>query len=126
APDATGMIAMRMRRSALSWAWAVFTLGSHGCATTAPQAGETAHPPTPAYAYSVGRGIQDFSGSPGAVHAAVLDAMDDLKMTVVKRGRDGSAVQVDGRTPDHRTVTVTLRPQQAFTRVSCRIGWFGD
>ena len=76
--------------------------------------------------YSAGRGVQDFAAPPHAVLSAVAEAMDDLKITVTKRGHEGTVSQVDGRTADDRTVRVTIRPQAAAMRVSCRIGWFGD
>jgi hypothetical protein len=76
--------------------------------------------------FSAGRGVQDFAGPPGAVVSAVAEAMDDLKFTVTKRRREGTVSQVEGRTADDRAVTITLRPRVAATRVSCRIGWFGD
>src|SRR5262249_39108549 len=60
------------------------------------------------------------------VTSAVTEAMDDLKITVTKRGHEGTVSQIDGRTSDDRAVRVTIRPQVASLRVSCRIGWFGD
>lgn len=76
--------------------------------------------------YSTGRSMQDFEAPAGKVAGAVLEAMDDLKIAVNRRGHDGAAAQIDGRTPDRRTVTVTLRVDKPITHVSCRIGWFGD
>jgi hypothetical protein len=70
--------------------------------------------------------MQDFRFPAGAVTTAVLDAMEDLNITVTRRDQDGPASQIEGRTADNRTVIVTLRPQKPITRVSCRIGWFGD
>jgi hypothetical protein len=58
--------------------------------------------------------------------AAIAEAMDDLKFTVTKRRREGTVSQIEGRTADDRAVTITIRPQVAALRVSCRIGWFGD
>ena len=52
--------------------------------------------------------------------------MDDLKMTSIKRGRDGAVYKIDAKTADNRPVLITVRPHQGQTRVSCRIGWFGD
>jgi hypothetical protein len=97
-----------------------------GCATVAPHADLEANIPATAFSYSAGRGLQDFKATPAALRKAVLEAMDDLAMTVVQRGRDGTVTQIEGRTSDRRTVTVTIRPQLATTRVSCRVGWFGD
>jgi hypothetical protein len=56
------------------------------------------------YFYSAGRGVQDFAAPPHAVVAAVAEAMDDLKFTVTKRGREGTVSQIDGRTADDRAV----------------------
>jgi hypothetical protein len=111
---------------------AVGVLSQSGCATTG-LIGSSRAIPTDAdsvsgtsYSYSAGRGIQNFAAAPSAVKPAVNEAMEDLKMTVTHRRRDGAASQFDGRTPDDRTVTVTVRPRQGMTQVSCRIGWFGD
>jgi hypothetical protein len=99
--------------------------GLGGCKTVSPPAeGESGM--TTAPDYSTGKAFQDFSARPAQVKSVVAEAMDDLGMTVVHRGRDGTVSQIDGRTPDQRTVTVTIRPNQQQTRVSCRIGWFGD
>jgi hypothetical protein len=116
---------MRMQQIALVFA-VVGTVSQSGCATVAPSARSEDSLPATTYSYSAGRGVQDFKAPPGSVKTAVFEAMDDLKMTVVHRGRDGAVSQVDGRTSDNQTVTVTIRPQQTNMRVSCRIGWFGD
>jgi hypothetical protein len=70
--------------------------------------------------------MQDFQFPAGAVASAVIEAMEDLDITVSRRDHDGPASQIEGRTADNRTVTVTLRPQKPITHVSCRVGWFGD
>lgn len=107
-----------------------------GCALTAhvrpPRDDEPPAPSSPAgpidttIRYSTGRAMQDFPAPSGKVAAAVMEAMEDLNIAVTRRDRDGPAAQIDGRTPDNRTVTVTLRPQKPITHVSCRVGWFGD
>jgi hypothetical protein len=99
---------------------------SSGCATTRPGARIEPAPSAASFSYGAGRGIQDFAVKPAAARTAVFEAMDDLKMTVIHRGPDGPVTQSDGRTSDGRTVTITIRPQRSETRVSCRIGWFGD
>src|SRR5438046_2729456 len=112
----------RMRMRCLVLVFAVDGVVSQsGCATTAPRGSSESSLPTSTYSYSAGRGVQDFTAPPPAVKSAVAEAMDDLQMTVRKRGRDGAVSQVDGRTSDGQTVTVTIRPQQASMRVSCRI-----
>ena len=95
-----------------------------GCATTSPRlervvnAGETS--------YSGGRAIQDFALPPTKVGSAVTEAMTDLRMTAIEPGRNGAVYKVQAKTEDNRTVMVTLRPHQTQTRMSCRIGLFGD
>jgi hypothetical protein len=106
---------------------AVLGAGSQsGCATMSPSSVTEEARPATSFTYSSGRGVQNFTASPAAIRTAVLEAIDDLNMNVVGRGRDGAVTQIDGRTSDGRTVTVTLRPQQGTTRISCRVGWFGD
>lgn len=133
---------MRMRRLPLLAAAAGILVCSGGCAITsrvpqpkgeptAPEpATESASPPGGrpdlTVRYSTGRAMEDFPFPTGAVASAVLEAMDDLKITVHRRGRDGPVAQIEGRTPDNRAVTVTLRHQKPVTHLSCRVGWFGD
>lgn len=124
---------MQVRCSALL----VIGLGSllsGGCATTSPARpgknetkNETKNDaPLPRFSFSGGRGLQDFRATQPAVQSAIAEAMDDLNFTVDRRSQDGPVSQVEAHTPDNRAVTVTLRPQKAEMRVSCRIGWFGD
>jgi hypothetical protein len=82
--------------------------------------------PAPKPRYSAGRAMQDFPFPSATIISAVREAMEDLSMTVTRRSQDGPASQVEGRTADGRGVSVTLRPNKPITRVSCRIGWFGD
>jgi hypothetical protein len=118
---------MRVRGQRIVWGLAAAWMAAQtGCTTMAPREPSARRSPGTPYSFSAGRAVQDFAAPPAAVKTAVAEAMDDLKLTVVRRSRDGAVSQVDGRTPDQRTVTVTTRPQQAFMRVSCRIGWFGD
>ncbi len=122
---------MRIEHAALVLS-AVGLVSLSGCATTGligspraiPSDAETAS--GTGYSYSTGRGVQDFAAAPSAVNPAVEQAMEDLKMTVTHRRRDGAVSQIDGRTPDDRTVTATVRPRRGMTQVACRIGWFGD
>lgn len=125
-----------MRRLPLVAATAGILSVSGGCATTSrvasPRGEEAAAPaqqparPDPNYRYSTGRGQQEFQSPSAAVEEAAVEAMEDLSITVVRRGHEGPVSQIEGRTPDNRTITVTLRPQKPITRVSCRVGWFGD
>jgi len=113
---------MAMQRIAV--AAALFLgLGQCGCATVAPTIERES---SLAGSYGGGRAIQDFALPADRVATALYEAMDDLKISSVGRGRDGSVTKVDGKTEDNRSVLVTLRPHQGQTRVGCRVGWFGD
>jgi hypothetical protein len=125
-----------MRIAHLAPLAAAAMLGAAGCSTTsggasarpkaaAPPA-EAADRPAPTPRYSTGRAIQDLPFPTAPVITAVREAMEDLGMTVTGRSQDGPASQITGQTADGRGVTVTLRPNKPITRVSCRIGWFGD
>jgi hypothetical protein len=118
---------MRIRRLALLAASAAM-LAPVGCATTSTKTKteQESDPPAPTYRYSTGRAMQDFRFPSATVQDAVIEAMEDLNLKVTRRDHDGPASQIDARTPDHRNITVTLRPQPPITRVSCRVGWFGD
>jgi Protein of unknown function (DUF3568) len=102
---------------------------SSGCATTA-----TSTPTAPTVdsqsvlepTFSTGRAVQEFPVLAGAAANAVAEAMDDLKMTSVKRDHDGAVYKIDARSADDRSVTVTIRPHQKTARVCCRVGWLGD
>jgi hypothetical protein len=95
-----------------------------GCATTAPTIDTESSLAGPSY--STGRAFQAYASTPGAVANATAESMEDLKMTSIRRGRDGAAFQIEAKTLDKRTVTVTIKPHQDLTRLACRIGWFGD
>jgi Protein of unknown function (DUF3568) len=98
-------------------------LAHGGCATVAPSPERLL---STGSSYSVGRAIQDFSMPSTKVGTAVTEAMADLKMDSIEPGRDGVVYKIQAKTEDKRTVMVTLRPHQTQTRVSCRIGTFGD
>jgi hypothetical protein len=101
----------------------VLGLWQSGCATIAPVAVPES---SPSVTYGGGRATQDFAAPPEKVAAALYDAMEDLKISSTGRGRDGMVYRVDGKTDDKRSIMVTLRPNQAQTRVGCRVGWLGD
>jgi hypothetical protein len=98
-------------------------LHASGCATTAPRPERLI---TTDSSYSAGRAVQEFSLPATKVGEALTAAMDDLKMTGIVPTRGGAVYRIDAKTADNRTVMATMRPQQGKTRVSCRIGWFGD
>jgi hypothetical protein len=98
-------------------------IGQSGCAVVLPP------PPDdlgPAAWYGGGRAVQEFALPGNDVGAALAAAMDDLKMGSVQRKRNGKIIELDAKTADNRSVLVTVRPHEGQTRVSCRIGWFGD
>jgi Protein of unknown function (DUF3568) len=98
-------------------------LGQSGCATVAPGVEHTTGADN---GYSGGRAQQDFPRNAKLTSAAAAEALDDLKMTSIKRSRDGTVYKIEGKTEDNRTVLVTVRPHQKEARVGCRVGWFGD
>ena len=114
---------MRVQRIALGLLMAGGVAQS-GCATVTPTPERVMNAEA---AYSGGRAMQDFSVPSTKVGTAVTEAMADLKMTSIQPGRDGVAYKIQAKTEDKRTVMVTLRPHQKMqTRVSCRVGLFGD
>jgi hypothetical protein len=100
-----------------------YLLVQSGCSTVAPR---VEHTSGPSGAYGGGRALQDFPRDPNVVSASVAEALEDLKMTAIKRSRDGAVFKVEARTDDNRPVLVTVRPHQDQSRVGCRVGWFGD
>lgn len=113
---------MRVQRIALG----LFLAGGFancGCATVAPTPERVVSTES---SYSGGRAMQDFSVPSTKVGTAITEAMADLKMTAIEPGRDGVVYKIQAKTEDNRAVMVTLRPHQTQTRVSCRIGLFGD
>ncbi|SIO65585.1 Protein of unknown function [Singulisphaera sp. GP187] len=112
-----------MRRIAL--AAAVFSgIQTTGCMT----AGRVAEPVMSAtvFTYTAGRATQDFHYPPTTLQSAITGAMDDLRVHSVRLTQDGGMLIYNGSTADDRRVAVTIRPNQAVSRVSVRIGWFGD
>lgn len=95
------------------------------CSTVAPVTNlELAE--TPGFSYSAGKATQLFNFPQKTVKKAVMEAMDDLHMRVVRETHDGVVVFLEGTTADDRKVQVTLRPNQETTRISVKIFWFGD
>jgi Protein of unknown function (DUF3568) len=127
---------MRIRQLCLVGASTGMLTVANGCATTSrispPQGQQPASSASTAgrldqsVRYSGGRAMQDFKIPVATVTPAILEAMEDLSISVTRRGQDGPVSQIEGRTADNRLVAVTLRPQKPITHVSCRVGWFGD
>lgn len=112
-----------MRRTAL--ATAIFAgLTGAGCATTGPVAG-TALSVT-GFSYAAGRATQDFALPAPTVQSAITTAMEDLRMQSTSQTSEAGALIYHGTTADNRRVTIHVRPNPGATRVSVRIGWFGD
>jgi hypothetical protein len=72
------------------------------------------------------RGAVEFDATPAALNQAIPQAMADLQMTYVRTRKNGLVYQIDGETADRRSVNVTIRPGLGKSRLSSRIGWFGD
>ena len=122
-----------MRGIALLAAAVVAGAGGTGCSTVAPSAVKAMANPAPGadtgagYSFSAGRATQTFSSSAQVVAPAVVAAMDDLRIEDVRRVNESSMTIFEGKTADNRRASVTLRPQkQGSTRVTVRIGLFGD
>jgi len=95
-----------------------------GCATVSPVASTAVG--LSGFSYSAGRATQGFALPMTSVETAATGAMDDLRIHSVRQTHDGSNRIIEGTTADNRRATVTLNPNQAGTRVTARIGWFGD
>ena len=78
------------------------------------------------YSYTAGRATQNFAYPPTTVQPAVLAAMEDLRVEAVRQINDGSTIVFEGTTADNRGASVTLRPHAIGTRLSARVGLFGD
>lgn len=112
-----------MRRIALAAA-GMISLGCAGCMTMGPSV-------VPAvtgggFTYTAGRASQDFAYPAPPLQTAVTSALEDLRIHSVNLATEGSSLIYRGTTPDGRTASVTIRPNQGTSRVSVRVGWFGD
>jgi len=112
-----------MRRIALA-ATGLFGLWSTGCSTVGPIAAPVMS--ATAFTYTAGRATQDFPYPPNTVQSAITGGMDDLRIHSVHLTNDAGILVYTGTTADNRRVSVTIRPQLAASRLSIRIGWFGD
>lgn len=72
------------------------------------------------------RGAVELAATPAVLNRAVPEAMADLQMTYIRTRKDNAVYQIDGKTSDRRTVSITIRPGLGKSRLSSRIGWFGD
>jgi hypothetical protein len=78
------------------------------------------------FSYTAGRATQDFAFPPPAMQSAVTLGMEDLRIHSIRKTNDSGALIFNGTTADNRRVQVAVRPYQAQSRLSIRIGWFGD
>ena len=78
------------------------------------------------YLYGGGRAVQTFPQGPATVQPAVLSALDDLRIHSVRQISDGGSIVFEALTADDRRASVAIVPQASGTRLSARIGLFGD
>ncbi len=112
-----------MRRIALAAA-VLSGIPTTGCMTVGPIASPVLS--ATAFTYTAGRATQDFQYPAPTLQSAITGAMDDLRVHSVQLTHDAGMLIYHGSTADNRRVSVTIRPNQAVSRVSVRIGWFGD
>ena len=117
-----------MRRTALPAMLLWTTMAGQGCRTmTGPASlSALAEPSASGFSYSAGRAIQSFAFAPQSVEPAASAAMDDLRIHSLRRTSEEGTVVLEGNTADNRRASVTIHPQNAGTRVSARLGLFGD
>jgi hypothetical protein len=115
-----------MRRIALAAAALVAATIGTGCSTMEPAAMSAFGRNGSGFSYSAGRAVQSFAYPPTTVQPSVVSAMDDLRMQSIRQINDGSAIVFEGTTADNRKASVTLRPHPGGSRLSARIGLFGD
>jgi len=97
---------------------------SAGCKTVTPMAGNVID--GSGFSYSAGRATQDFGCAPQALQSSITGAMDDLRFHSVRQTTDAGSIVYNGTTADDRRVSLLIHPYQGQSRVSVRIGWFGD
>ncbi len=95
-----------------------------GCSTVGPVAATGLG--GAGYTYSTGRATQEFTYPPDTIVTAATQAMNDLRIQAIQQTRDGGMIMLEGTTADDRRASVAIRPNQGTSRVSVRVGWFGD
>jgi len=115
-----------MRRIGLSALALTLTCLAAGCATVGPGVAGSLSPRGTGFNYAAGRATQTFAYPVATVQPAVVAALDDLRIQAVREVNDGNAIVFEGTTADDRRAALTLRPHPAGTRLSARVGWFGD
>jgi hypothetical protein len=111
----------------IAWVGAMMLASSisAGCAALGPArptvAGE-------GFTFREGWGSQSFSTPPEKAHEVLLEAMTDLKMRATNRSRGATPAEIviDGQVHDGRHIRVVVRPGDAGSNLTCRVGRFGD
>jgi len=78
------------------------------------------------YSYQAGRASQGFASSVPEVESAVIEAMGDLGMRIIRKSREANSLSYEARALDGRRATIEIESQNSLPIVSARIGWFGD
>ena len=115
-----------MRRIALFTLTLSFLASIPACSTMSTGAMNSLANAGTSYSYGAGRATQNFAYPPTTVQPAVLAAMEDLRIQAVRQINDGSTIVFEGTTADNRNASVTLRPNSLGTRLTARVGLFGD
>ena len=124
-----------MRRIALTTAALLAASAASGCHTTSPStlSASNQNPtssavadPESTFSYAAGRAIQTFPQSTATLQPIVLSALEDLRIHSVTLTREVGAVVFKGTTASAARASVTLRPTPDGSRLSARIGLFGD
>jgi hypothetical protein len=95
-----------------------------GCQTVTPISGPM--PGAEKFSYSAGKAVQEFAYPPSALQSAITQGMDDLRIQSVRQTNDSGSYLFSGTTADNRHVQVIVRPSLGASRISIRIGWWGD
>ena len=116
-----------MRRIAFLFTLLWTATAGSGCQTLGPASLSALAQPTAAgFSYSAGRAVQSFAASPKEVEPAATAAMDDLRIHTIRRISDEGTIVLEGTTADNRRASVMLHAQNMGTRVTTRLGLFGD
>ena len=79
-----------------------------------------------AYAYFKGTASQVYPYPVPRLESSALQAMADLGYTDVERTPDGEVIKIHAKTLDHRHAWVKIKPRNAMSSLSVRIGAEGD
>ncbi len=101
-------------------------LGLTGCATT--QLAQHAERVAPGYSYSAAAGRLAFPLPPEELESALLETLNERGFDSIKLTSTNSSdsATISARSPDHRSVTIGLRPDSLGSEAVVRVGRFGD